>query len=112
VWNRFLYKLTDFGSAREFDDSETSESLYGTEEYLVSSFELSYLYLLFHILPWMIENSTCFVHVSSEMNWWFRVITHDTHSDKDASCHCCNLSSDGTCYEVICCHQRLVLKWV
>jgi len=35
---RFLYKLTDFGSAREFDENELSTSVYGTEEYLVSSF--------------------------------------------------------------------------
>jgi len=35
-----VYKLTDFGSAREFDGSETFMSMYGTEEYLVSSFDM------------------------------------------------------------------------
>ncbi|GFR71207.1 serine/threonine-protein kinase TBK1, partial [Elysia marginata] len=31
-----IYKLTDFGAARNLDDSESFESLCGTEEYLVS----------------------------------------------------------------------------
>ena len=31
-----MYKLTDFGSAREFDENEMFMSMYGTEEYLVS----------------------------------------------------------------------------
>ncbi|XP_061488091.1 inhibitor of nuclear factor kappa-B kinase subunit epsilon isoform X3 [Rhineura floridana] len=30
-----IYKLTDFGAARELDDDEKFESVYGTEEYLV-----------------------------------------------------------------------------
>jgi len=37
-----VYKLTDFGSAREFDDNELFMSMYGTEEYLVSSSQLSF----------------------------------------------------------------------
>ena len=32
---RSVYKLTDFGAARELDDDEQFVSLYGTEEYLV-----------------------------------------------------------------------------
>jgi len=47
MWARFLYKLTDFGSAREFDESDMSVSVYGTEEYLVSSFELLHFCVLF-----------------------------------------------------------------
>ena len=31
-----IYKLTDFGAARELDDDQQFMSLYGTEEYLVS----------------------------------------------------------------------------
>lgn len=31
-----VYKLTDFGAARELDDDEKFVSVYGTEEYLVS----------------------------------------------------------------------------
>lgn len=31
-----VYKLTDFGAARELEDDEQFVSLYGTEEYLVS----------------------------------------------------------------------------
>lgn len=31
-----VYKLTDFGAARELDDEEKFVSVYGTEEYLVS----------------------------------------------------------------------------
>lgn len=31
-----VYKLTDFGAARELADNEQFQSLYGTEEYLVS----------------------------------------------------------------------------
>lgn len=31
-----IYKLTDFGAARELDDDEKFVSVYGTEEYLVS----------------------------------------------------------------------------
>lgn len=31
-----VYKLTDFGAARELDDDEKFISVYGTEEYLVS----------------------------------------------------------------------------
>lgn len=30
-----IYKLTDFGAARELDDDEKFVSVYGTEEYLV-----------------------------------------------------------------------------
>ncbi|XP_053249332.1 inhibitor of nuclear factor kappa-B kinase subunit epsilon isoform X1 [Podarcis raffonei] len=32
--NQNIYKLTDFGAARELDDDEKFESVYGTEEYL------------------------------------------------------------------------------
>lgn len=32
-----IYKLTDFGAARELDDDEKFVSVYGTEEYLVST---------------------------------------------------------------------------
>ena len=32
-----IYKLTDFGAARELQDDQQFMSLYGTEEYLVSS---------------------------------------------------------------------------
>lgn len=32
---RSVYKLTDFGAARELEDDEQFQSLYGTEEYLV-----------------------------------------------------------------------------
>lgn len=32
-----IYKLTDFGAARELEDDEKFLSLYGTEEYLVSN---------------------------------------------------------------------------
>ena len=31
-----IYKLTDFGAARELQDDQQFMSLYGTEEYLVS----------------------------------------------------------------------------
>ena len=34
----FIYKLADFGAARELEDDEAFMSLYGTEEYLVSFF--------------------------------------------------------------------------
>ena len=30
-----MYKLTDFGAARELEDDQQFMSLYGTEEYLV-----------------------------------------------------------------------------
>lgn len=30
-----VYKLADFGAARELEDDEAFKSLYGTEEYLV-----------------------------------------------------------------------------
>lgn len=30
-----VYKLTDFGAARELEDDEKFMSIYGTEEYLV-----------------------------------------------------------------------------
>ena len=33
---RSVYKLTDFGAARELNDEEKFLSIYGTEEYLVS----------------------------------------------------------------------------
>lgn len=33
---RSVYKLTDFGAARELEDDEKFMSIYGTEEYLVS----------------------------------------------------------------------------
>lgn len=31
-----VYKLTDFGAARELQDDETFESMFGTPEFLVS----------------------------------------------------------------------------
>jgi len=34
-----VYKLTDFGAARELEDDQQFMSLYGTEEYLVSIFD-------------------------------------------------------------------------
>lgn len=34
---RSVYKLTDFGAARELEDDEQFVSLYGTEEYLVGA---------------------------------------------------------------------------
>lgn len=33
--SRSVYKLTDFGAARELEDDEKFVSIYGTEEYLV-----------------------------------------------------------------------------
>ena len=33
---RSVYKITDFGAARELQEDETFMSIYGTEEYLVS----------------------------------------------------------------------------
>lgn len=36
-----IYKLTDFGAARELQDDQQFMSLYGTEEYLVSFKTLS-----------------------------------------------------------------------
>lgn len=35
AFGRSLYKITDFGAARELQDDETFTSIYGTEEYLV-----------------------------------------------------------------------------
>lgn len=32
-----MYKLTDFGAARNLHEDESFQSLYGTEEYLVCS---------------------------------------------------------------------------
>lgn len=39
-----VYKLTDFGAARELEDDEQFVSLYGTEEYLVSHVSLIILF--------------------------------------------------------------------
>ena len=36
-----VYKLTDFGAARELEDDQQFMSLYGTEEYLVIAFHFS-----------------------------------------------------------------------
>lgn len=36
---RSVYKLTDFGAARQLEDDEQFVSLYGTEEYLVRTRE-------------------------------------------------------------------------
>ena len=36
-----VYKLTDFGAARELEDDEQFVSLYGTEEYLVRLSEVA-----------------------------------------------------------------------
>ncbi len=38
-----IYKLTDFGAARELEDDQQFMSLYGTEEYLVLKFCYYYL---------------------------------------------------------------------
>lgn len=37
-----VYKLTDFGAARELEDDEQFVSLYGTEEYLVSPCDFTF----------------------------------------------------------------------
>lgn len=37
-----VYKLTDFGAARELEDDEQFVSLYGTEEYLVSPYDFTF----------------------------------------------------------------------
>ncbi len=51
--NRVLYKLTDFGAARELQDEEQFMSLYGTEEYLVRSFPKEHLFLeCSNVLPY------------------------------------------------------------
>ncbi len=36
IFDSFVYKLTDFGAARELEAHEGFMSVYGTEEYLVS----------------------------------------------------------------------------
>lgn len=52
-----IYKLTDFGAARELQDDQQFMSLYGTEEYLVMAFYetmyfLEYVYcLLITLMP-------------------------------------------------------------
>uniref|UniRef100_A0A8B9R8X5 Inhibitor of nuclear factor kappa B kinase subunit epsilon n=1 Tax=Astyanax mexicanus TaxID=7994 RepID=A0A8B9R8X5_ASTMX len=46
---RSIYKLTDFGAARELEDDETFMSIYGTEEYLVRlALDITTYILLFH----------------------------------------------------------------
>ncbi len=40
-----IYKLTDFGAARELQEEEQFMSLYGTEEYLVGNSPKTILYL-------------------------------------------------------------------
>ena len=35
IYDSFVYKLTDFGAARELEAHEGFMSVYGTEEYLV-----------------------------------------------------------------------------
>jgi len=52
-----VYKLTDFGSAREFDEDEMFMSMYGTEEYLVSDFNRS-----FTLTPLYKRSSICIAH--------------------------------------------------
>ena len=49
-----LYKLTDFGAARELQDDQQFMSLYGTEEYLVGGRN----YFIF--LKKKTEKKTCF----------------------------------------------------
>lgn len=41
-----VYKLTDFGAARELEDDEQFVSLYGTEEYLVMDFNLQLMNIM------------------------------------------------------------------
>jgi len=42
-----VYKLTDFGAARELEDDEQFVSLYGTEEYLVSLCDFTFCWKTF-----------------------------------------------------------------
>lgn len=49
-----IYKLTDFGAARELEDNEKFMSIYGTEEYLVSHM-LNYLCIIFQTM----SNTSC-----------------------------------------------------
>ena len=39
---RVVYKLTDFGAARELQEEEQFMSLYGTEEYLVRYYAIMF----------------------------------------------------------------------
>jgi hypothetical protein len=41
----FVYKLTDFGAARELAPEQEFMSIYGTEEYLVGSLICAYFFI-------------------------------------------------------------------
>lgn len=44
VFHSFVYKLTDFGAARELEAHEGFMSVYGTEEYLVGQILLAFFF--------------------------------------------------------------------
>ena len=48
-----MYKITDFGAARELQEDETFMSIYGTEEYLVGYQHLSFVFRLSHITQYV-----------------------------------------------------------
>uniref|UniRef100_A0A8B9JSR9 Inhibitor of nuclear factor kappa B kinase subunit epsilon n=1 Tax=Astyanax mexicanus TaxID=7994 RepID=A0A8B9JSR9_ASTMX len=59
---RSIYKLTDFGAARELEDDETFMSIYGTEEYLVRlALDITTVYSVSVSLsnPWNISVALC-----------------------------------------------------
>lgn len=59
-----VYKLTDFGAARELEDDEKFVSIYGTEEYLVRIQLSPETYVCdIQIKIFLVENKVCPLHV-------------------------------------------------
>lgn len=52
--------LTDFGAARELSDEETFESIYGTEEYIVSELNMRPVYYLYTYIIFLYTESSFF----------------------------------------------------
>ena len=48
IFHSFVYKLTDFGAARELEAHEGFMSVYGTEEYLVGQILPEFFFLNKH----------------------------------------------------------------
>ncbi len=64
---RSVYKLTDFGAARELEDDEKFVSIYGTEEYLVRRKCKKSIYLIKGVVDCFFSRLDCVYGVQSSM---------------------------------------------
>lgn len=71
VFHSFVYKLTDFGAARELEAHEGFMSVYGTEEYLVGQILLAFFFNKYNTFKHTVMEYTMELFVSWSHEWPF-----------------------------------------